>query len=630
MLENVLGGLFMTDKTDKSPLLSMTGNAFLTFFKVLPALLLFEVAYKLLCAAIFRPLLGLIMQQALKISGHEMVFNGDIAGFYTNAAGIIGTVLLAIFAAFLAYFEFAVLILMIYYRYTGRPVSLADSIKMALTTFKSMRSIGFIGFILYTLGLLPLINLGFAPSIRPEGEIPNFISGELYKSTFGSVVMAAFYVVMYLLFFCLIFVLPAMVLRRRKFGRSIRVSLSLLLSMKLKNVIPLLAVFILWGVLFLYPGFVPTYYAGISDADLAQILGNFFFSWKSILHFLLGEGLQIVLKILLFTYLIALYLLTSGKVSLNEKAMPTIDRRLQTTQNVLLRVYGFFRRIGQSAGFWIRSRPFYQNYKRPIWAVICVLLFLGVFGLLYNQPNAYDQVVVGHRGSQEGVENTLQAIKGAIDAKADYAEVDVLLSKDGVPMVLHDDNLKRLSGQNLNVYDLTARQLSAISLSQNDFSGTISTLQETIDYCRGKIDLLIELKLHGHESADLVKAVTQVVEQSHFQRNCEIMSLEYDLVEQLKTGYPEYTIGYCVYGNLGSARLNALRELNVDFLIIEESVASKSFISECNRAWLPTYVWTVNETQSMESCLKMGAAGIITDKPKEARSIVDQFIKDSM
>lgn len=616
--------------TEKSPLFNMVGTAFITFFKVLPALLIFEVAYKLLCAAVFRPVLALVMQQALNISGYEMAFNGDIAGFYTNAAGIIGTVILCIFAALLAYFEYAVLILMIYYRYTGNRFSLADSMKMALTTFKSLKSFGFIGFILYALGLLPLINFGFAPSIRPEGEIPNFITGELYKSTLGSLGIAVFYGLMYLIFFCLIFVLPAMVLRRRKFGRSIRVSLSLLLSIKLRNTIPLLLLLALWYVLFLHPGFVPTYYAGISDADLAQILGNFFFSWKSILHFFLGEGLQIILAILLFTYLIALYLLTSGKVSLNEKAMPTIDRRLKTTQNIVYKVYSFFRKIGESVSFWIRSRPFYQNHKRPVWAIICILLFLGIFGLLYNQPNAYDQVVAGHRGSQEGVENTIQAIQGAVDAKADYAEVDILLSKDGVPVVVHDDNLKRLSGQNLNVYELTAGQLSKISLSQNDLQGTISTLAEIIEYCRGKIDLLIELKLHGHEKSSIVEAVTRVIEQKHFQRNCKIMSLEYDLVKELKTGYPEYTVGYCVYGNLGIARLNSLRKLNVDFLIIEESVASKSFISQCNRAWLPAYVWTVNEKQSMESCLKMGAAGIITDKPKEARGVVDQFIKDSM
>lgn len=617
-------------KNIQSPTLAMIGTGILTFLKILPALLFFEIIYKALCAAIFNPVLAFIMQKALQISGHEVVFNSDIAGFYTNAPGIVGTLILAALATLLAYFEFAVIILMVYYRYTGSRITLADSMKMALTTFKSLKSLGFVVFSLYSLGLLPLLNLGFAPSIRPEGQIPNFISGELYKSTFGTIVMVAFFALLYLLFFCMIFVLPVMVLRRRKFGRACRFSLSLLLSMKLRNVIPLLLLFGLWCALFLYPGILPTYYAGISDASVAEILGNFFFSWKSILQLLLVEGLQICLSILLITFLVALYVVCSGKVSLNEQAMPTIERRLKKTQSIAAKVYGFFRRIGGSIAIWIQDRPFYQKHKRPIFAVTCVLLFLGVFGLLYNQPNSYQQVVVGHRGSQAGVENTLEAIEGAVKANADYAEIDILLSKDGVPMVVHDDNLKRLAGENLNVYDLTSKQLSKITLSQNDKTGKVSTLDEVIDYSRGKIDLLIELKLHGQEKSDVVKTVVQTIEKNHFQKNCQIMSLEYDLVEELKTQYPQYAAGYCVYGNLGVAKLNSLRELNVDFLIIEESMATKSFIAECNRAWLPVYVWTVNQEQSMESCLKMGASGIITDKPKAARSVMDQFIRDSM
>ena len=267
----------------------MIGTALLSFIRILPPLLFFEIIYKLLCTLIFSPLLSAIMQGALSLSGYEVAFNNEIAGFYTTIPGIISAIVICVLAGFLAYFEYAVLILMIYYRYTGNPVSLADSMKMALTTFKSLASPGFIGFLFYSLGLLPLINLGFAPSIRPEGEIPNFISGELYKSFFGSVLMVVFYVIMYLLFFCAIFVLPSMVLRRRKFGNAFRFSLSLLLSMKLKNAIAIIVLFLLWCVLFLYPGIVPTYYAGISDARLAEILGNFFFSWKSLLQFLLTE-----------------------------------------------------------------------------------------------------------------------------------------------------------------------------------------------------------------------------------------------------------------------------------------------------------------------------------------------------
>lgn len=617
-------------KPIQSPLLTMIGNGFSTFFKILPALLIFEIIYKALCAAVFDPVLSFIMQKALQISGYDVVFNGDIASFFTNAPGIIGTVILGILAALLAYFEFSVIILMAYYRYTGSHISLVHSMKMALTTFKSLKSLGFIGFAIYALGLLPLLNLGFAPSIRPESQIPNFISGELYKSGFGTMLMVAFYVILYLLFFCMIFVLPIMILRRRKFGRSCRFSLALLLSMKLRNALPLALMFVLWCVLFLYPGILPTYYAGISDATVAEILGTFFFSWKSILRLLLTEGLQICLSILLFTFLVALYVVCSGKVSLNEQAMPAIDRRLKKTHRIVSKVYGFFSRMGHGIAHWIQGRPFYQNHKKPIWAVVIVLLFLSVFGLLYNQPNSQQQVVVGHRGSQAGVENTLQAIEGAATAGADYAEIDILLSKDGVPMVIHDDNLKRLTGKNLNVYDLTANELSKLTVSQNGKTGKIPTLDQAIRDSRGKIDLLIELKIHGHEKENLVKAVVQVVEKNHFQKNCQFMSQEHDLIATLKSEYPQYAAGYCVYGNLGTANLSSLQALNVDFLIIEESMATKSFIAECNRAWLPVYVWTVNQEQSMETCLKLGAAGIITDKPKAARSILDRIVQDSM
>lgn len=277
----------------------------------------------------------------------------------------------------------------------------------------------------------------------------------------------------------------------------------------------------------------------------------------------------------------------------------------------------------------ISSIPLYQKHKKLVWGIAAILVFLIAFGSLYSQPVTYDQVVVGHRGSNSAPENTLEAIDGAINADAEYAEIDILLSKDGVPMVIHDDNLKRLTGQNVNIYDLTASELQKLTVKQNNKTGRISTLDEVIDHCRGKIDLLIELKLHGHEKRDLAAAVIKVIEDNHFQKNCEIMSLEYSLIEQLKTRYPEYHVGYCVYSNLGNAEFSSLRELNVDFLIIEESMASKSFISKCNSAWLPVYVWTLNTREAMDSCLIQGASGIITDNPEMGRQAVDDYIQST-
>lgn len=135
-----------------------------------------------------------------------------------------------------------------------------------------------------------------------------------------------------------------------------------------------------------------------------------------------------------------------------------------------------------------------------------------MFSLFYNPPALHSPIVIGHRGSSEGVENTLVSIQGGIDQGADYAEIDILLSKDNVPMVIHDSNLQRLSGQNVNVYDLTAEELGELTLSQNDTEGKISTLEEVIKATKGQIKLLIELKTHGHETADVAAETAKVVE----------------------------------------------------------------------------------------------------------------------
>ena len=66
---------------------------------------------------------------------------------------------------------------------------------------------------------------------------------------------------------------------------------------------------------------------------------------------------------------------------------------------------------------------------------------------------------------------------------------------------------------------------------------------------------------------------------------------------------------------MGSIDVQALIELNVDFLVIEEGVVTSDFIANCKRAWLPVYVWTVDDLNKMNKYLEMGINGIISNKP---------------
>lgn len=81
--------------------------------------------------------------------------------------------------------------------------------------------------------------------------------------------------------------------------------------------------------------------------------------------------------------------------------------------------------------------------------------------------------IIAHRGySQRYPENTLPALQAAVDVGADAVELDVQLCRDGIPVVLHDATLDRVSGQAGSVVDLDFEQLQAFSVHQPARFGT--------------------------------------------------------------------------------------------------------------------------------------------------------------
>ena len=95
-------------------------------------------------------------------------------------------------------------------------------------------------------------------------------------------------------------------------------------------------------------------------------------------------------------------------------------------------------------------------------------------------------------------ENTLPAFRSAILKGGDRIELDVQMTSDGVVVVTHDSNLKRCTGKNAKVYDLTyaeVAQLDAGRWFSSRFADTrIPTLEQVLQLCRGRIGLNVEIK----------------------------------------------------------------------------------------------------------------------------------------
>ncbi len=115
-----------------------------------------------------------------------------------------------------------------------------------------------------------------------------------------------------------------------------------------------------------------------------------------------------------------------------------------------------------------------------------------------------DTLVIAHRGaSMTAPENTMAAIKNAVDAGADWVEIDVQETADGKVVVFHDSDFKRVGGKSLTIWDAQSDQLPGIDIG-SWFDPTFSkettpSLLDVLEVCRDKSGVLIELKYYGHD-----------------------------------------------------------------------------------------------------------------------------------
>ncbi|MDN6332769.1 MAG: hypothetical protein L0J58_09565 [Micrococcaceae bacterium] len=140
-----------------------------------------------------------------------------------------------------------------------------------------------------------------------------------------------------------------------------------------------------------------------------------------------------------------------------------------------------------------------------------------------------------------------------------------------------------------------------------------------LDYVRRArqlgIKLLIEPKVHGHETdAYLDRFIAELASVGPLDDNI-YHSLDADLVESLKARRPDLSVGYTIAMTVGG-----IPDVNCDFLVVEQASYSKQFLDQARAADLPVYVWTVNREDRIRKYLYDGVAGIVTDHPQRART----------
>lgn len=242
--------------------------------------------------------------------------------------------------------------------------------------------------------------------------------------------------------------------------------------------------------------------------------------------------------------------------------------------------------------------------------------------------------VIAHRGfSGVAPENTLAAFRKAIEIGADMFELDVLLSKDGRVVVIHDDTLDRTTSGVGRVAELTLAELQALdagSWFSEEFAGErIPTLEETLALAKGHVLVNIEIKTEAvtdRALGGIVDKTLDLVRRAAMMDQIVISSFDPRALAQARELSPDVKTA-----SLYNARLQeqlSPREVmdavgSMGFNLSRKQVDA-DVVAACHRLERPVAVYTVNETGEMERLLDLGVDAIFTDFPDRLIEVLAQ------
>ncbi|WP_019995179.1 glycerophosphodiester phosphodiesterase family protein [Aureimonas ureilytica] len=215
---------------------------------------------------------------------------------------------------------------------------------------------------------------------------------------------------------------------------------------------------------------------------------------------------------------------------------------------------------------------------------------------------------IAHRGLHDGnktvFENSISAFRAAI--AGGYAiECDVHLSSDGVPVVFHDDDLKRLTGREGRVRQTSAVELGGLRLGGT--GDTIPTLAALLQLVAGQVPLVVELKGASEaEDAGFVDAVAAVVE--GYAGPLALMSFDSWLLEQTEQVRETYPIGLTAEGTRPEllAEHRAIFARRCDFTSYNIHHLPNDFVDWVrNEQGAPAISWTVRTPAEAEKSARL-------------------------
>lgn len=438
---------------------------------------------------------------------------------------------------------------------------------------------------IYFLLVIPFANVVFRTPLLAKIKIPQFIIDYMTRSGILLAILIIFYLVIFVLAFRFLLTLPIMVIYKTTTREAMKKSAFL---MK-KNWRKVIGFFVPLGMLAIvimainvggayllqliwdtFPGKLALIMATI-NLTLFQIISEFFLIWVSA---------------------VSLYFL----IKLVTKNNNEIKEKVTNNKIILITIIS-------------------------IWSLaITGNIIENVFYLAGLDDHV--PVTISHRGvnDKNGVQNTIESLKKTAKLKPDYVEIDVHETKDNQFVIMHDENLKKLTGEDKRPKELTLNKLTKLIAKEDGYKGKVVSLSQYMQAAQKlKQKLLIEIKTTPNDSNEFLIKFNKKYGHEILKNHYQLQSLDYRVVTKMQQLNPKIETLYIQPYNLIYPQSVA------DGYSMEYSTLSSDFIWQAHLQNHVVYAWTVNNKSEMKKMMYEHIDGIITDNISMLNTAIKEF-----
>ena len=243
------------------------------------------------------------------------------------------------------------------------------------------------------------------------------------------------------------------------------------------------------------------------------------------------------------------------------------------------------------------------------------------------------RLVVAHRGaSATEPDNTLAAFEAAVAAGADAIEMDVRLTSDGIPVVMHDPDVSGSTDGSGPIHEMTLAQVKTLDASGG--RGTrqeVPTLAEALAIIDGRAGIDLEIKnLPGEPAFDspreaVLRATLEALEASAFGGPVLISSFNWLTIELSKQLEPEIATGFLSIAAIDAqAALVYARRNGHDFVLPQTPAllaAGEDLVREAHRDGVRVGTWVTDDPDTLEMLFSWGVDAVACNDPAAAIAV---------